>query len=75
MIKESHQEEERVEHENEMMDESINQVKDDQVVYVKIHKHPLLRVVDSSALCEKAIDGNCLSLKNKSNLSEPVYFR
>jgi hypothetical protein len=75
LVKESHQEEEKAEHENQMMDDSITQLGKDQVVYVKIHKHPLIRVVDRSALCNQAIGGNCLSLENKSNLSEPVYFK
>jgi hypothetical protein len=55
--------------------QNITTVQPDQVVYVTIHPHPLHQVIDNSALCERVIHGQCVSLDHKSNFSEPKYFK
>jgi len=66
---------EKEEIENGMLNESISNVTNNQVVYINGHKHPLIKTVDHSALCDNVISENWLSLKNKSNNSEPIYFK
>jgi hypothetical protein len=80
VIDDNQREEERAINEAGMLNKNITNknitnLLPDQVVYVTIHPHPLHQVIDNSALCERVVHGQCVSIDYKSNFSEPKYFK
>lgn len=75
MIDKQQHEEEMVNREQSMMNQTISNLNQDEVVIITTHNHPLYKVIDDNVLCEKAIQGQCLSLNNKSAHSKPMYFK
>lgn len=75
LISENQKEEERASQEVSMLNQSITNLTPDQVVYLTNHAHPLFQVIDSTALWERVVSGDCISLDHKSNFSEPMYFK
>lgn len=74
-MSENAEEKEMVDRESNMMNETLVNLKDDEIVIVSNHKHPLYKVIDENLLCEGAKSGQCFSLENKSMQSEPTYFK
>ena len=61
--------------ERSMIHEDIAHASRDKIFLVSTHKHPLIKVIDENALCSNVLKNSCISLTNKSNKTEPLYFK
>ena len=75
IVSENQKEEEKATKEFNLMNQSISNLKGDEVVYISMHPHPLVQVIDDNLLWDFVQNGNCKSLTHKSNLSEAKYFK
>ena len=68
-------EEDLINREISILDQSLTQLNKDEVVEVRIHSHPLYQVKDSNILWENVKNDSWYSLTNKSSLLKPMNFK
>ena len=75
VVADNQKEEDMKDRESSMLNNDMMSISKDEVIIVNNHKHPLFKISDPNALCDRVKTGRCISLDSKSSTSAPIYFK